>query len=116
MSCHSCGPEAAERRMAKRLGKEMAKKIIITQRSRLAKKLGLKKEQEICCSMMKNYYLKKGYVKIRASNPMTPNRMFFILEVRGSETNIILSYCLGCGKYIYPAPEKKIERPEKNEG
>lgn len=105
MNCHSCGPGAAERKMAQRLGKEMAKKIIITRRSGLAKKLGLKKEKEICCSMMKNYYLKKGYVKLRAANFATPERLFFIIEIRGSETNIILSHCPGCGKHIYPAPD-----------
>ena len=56
---------------------------------------------KFCCAGMKGY-LEKGWVKARPANSLTPNRIFFIIEVRGMDIDMILFYCLSCGKHVYP--------------
>jgi len=106
MSCHCCGPGAAERKMAKSLAEKMVKELTIKRRSDLGRKLGLKKQIELCCSGMRGY-LERGWVKARPIEISTPDRIYFIVEIRGQETNMILHRCPMCGRVIYPAPDKQ---------
>ena len=87
--------------MAIKLAKKMVKELTIKRGSELGKKLGLKKQIELCCSGMK-CYLERGWAEARPISASTPDRIYFIIEVRGMETNIILHHCPTCGRHIYP--------------
>ena len=113
MSCHSCGPLAADRIIAKKLAEKMVKELTINRGSELGKKLGLKKQIEICCSGMKGY-LKRGWVQARQLAGGTPARIYFIIEIRGHDANIILDCCPICGRHIYPTSDKKGGKNEAN--
>lgn len=70
--------------------------------------------KEICCSGMESR-VKKGWIKIRAINPTTPNRKFFIVEIRGLKENMVLGYCPACGQSIYPTYYPRPKKDKQND-
>jgi len=62
-----------------------------------------------CCSGLRGM-IDRGWIKVRkGTDGLDPDRLYFLIELRGTTTNLILSRCLICGEDIYPAPDTTKE-------
>ena len=61
----------------------------------------------LCCSGLWGM-IDRGWIKVRKGTGMLdPDRTYFLIEIRGTTTNLILGRCPSCGEDLYPAPDGK---------